>query len=126
MKTLHALGLVTVLTVASHSAFALQDVSSVNDFDNLIKNNKYVVVDFYADWCGPCKAMKSTLGQIESQYSDVVFRAVNIDRLSSLANRFSVRSIPVVILFKDGQVFSRWVGSKPASYVKAEVNKLIA
>ncbi len=126
MKKLHALSLVTVLTTASYSAFALQDISSPSEFNNLINNTKYVVVDFYATWCGPCKAMKSTLGQIESQYSDVVFRAVNIDNLSSLANQYSVRSIPVVILFKDGQVFSRWVGSKPATFVKAELNKLIA
>lgn len=124
MKKLYMLGLVAALTVVSHNALALKPISAA-EFDNIISSNKMVVVDFYADWCGPCKGMKATLSEVEGSYSDILFGTVNIDRANSLANEFGVRSIPTVILFKDGKKFSQWTGSKPKSFVITEINKLM-
>jgi len=124
MKKLYALGLVLALTAASHSMFALKSVSTA-EFNTVLANNEYVVVDFYADWCGPCKAMKSTLGQVEKEYTNVTFVAVNIDNASALANKFSVRSIPTVIFFKNGKEAARFVGSKPKSQIANKIKSIV-
>ena len=66
------------------------------NFDNEIKNGK-VVVDFYADWCGPCKA----LGEILEQLTDINILKINVDEHQDLAIQFGVMSIPTIILFEE-------------------------
>lgn len=69
-----------------------------------------VVVDFYADWCGPCKMLSPVLDQLESEFDDFEFVKVNIEENPELAEEFEVFSIPNVCIFKDGQVADRSVG----------------
>ena len=69
-----------------------------------------VVVDFYADWCGPCKMLSPVLDQLEDEFDDFEFVKVNIEENPELAEEFEVFSIPNVCIFKDGQVADRSVG----------------
>jgi thioredoxin 1 len=71
-------------------------------FNDVLKNNSAVIVDFYADWCGPCQALGRTLSDIASQFSNVVILKVDIDK-SSIHNQYGVRGIPAVLFFKNGR-----------------------
>lgn len=73
------------------------------DFDKEIANNKNVVVDFFATWCGPCRMMGRVLEDIEEKYSNVTFVKVDTDKFPEIAQNFSVFSIPTFVAFKDGK-----------------------
>ena len=82
-----------------HSLVTKTD-NPTNTFNNLIKQGN-VVVDFYADWCGPCKTMSSVIGQIAPQYPNVTFLKINTDTFPGIAS--GIRSIPTVVFYKNGQ-----------------------
>jgi thioredoxin 1 len=80
------------------------------DFDDKIKSGA-VMVDFWAEWCGPCKMAAPVIDEIADEYQGKVMVAkVDVDAESELAGKFGVMSIPTVILFKDGQEMARQVG----------------
>ena len=69
----------------------------------LSQSDKTVVVDFYADWCGPCKMLSLVYDAVAREFDDVLFGKVNIDEEPEVARRFGVQTIPTVILFRDGE-----------------------
>ncbi len=82
-------------------------------FDEAIKNDLPVLVDFWAEWCGPCRAVAPILEEIANEHGDkVVIAKVNVDENPALSVRFSVRSIPTMLLFKSGEEAKRIVGAK--------------
>lgn len=76
--------------------------SSDQAFDELLKMHQNVIVDFYADWCGPCKNLGKTIERISKDYPNVIFLKVNVDQHQTLANKYNVRSLPTLIFFKNG------------------------
>lgn len=74
---------------------------------------KKVLIDFYADWCGPCQMMKSVLDDFEKNHPEVEVRRVNIDEEEELAERYNVSSIPCFVVEVDGKEISREVGMLP-------------
>lgn len=70
-----------------------------------------VLVDFYADWCGPCKMVSPIIEELSQEMKDVSFVKVNVDNDSDLAGQYNVSSIPTFIIFKDGQPVSQFVGA---------------
>lgn len=78
-------------------------------FDEAIQNNKKVLVDFYADWCGPCKLLGPVLEEV-AQEEDITILKVNVDSESDLAQLFGVSSIPTVLLFEDGKAVKKSIG----------------
>lgn len=92
-------------------------------FSELTNSGKPVLVDFYAEWCAPCRAMKPVLEDLKAQLGDeVVIFKIDVDKNPMIAERFSVRSIPTLILFKDGEPV--WRKSGLASSV--ELNKAVS
>lgn len=81
-----------------------------------------VLVDFYADWCGPCKMLTPVLEEINNEDEEVRVIKVNIDDAKFLANYYKIQSIPTLILLKDGQFLHRMVGFRP----KKNIQELIA
>ena len=80
-------------------------------FDEAIKGDKPVLVDFWAVWCGPCRMMSPVVDKLAAEYADKLFVGkVNVDEVSELAERYSVSSIPTLILFKNGAMVDRTVG----------------
>jgi thioredoxin 1 len=88
---------------------------SDSDFDNqVLKSDEPVLVDFYANWCGPCKMIAPYLEELATEYKGKVKIAkLNVDENSDSAMKYGVRSIPTLILFKNGQQESMIVGADP-------------
>lgn len=93
---------------------------------NEIRANGKVVVDFFADWCGPCKALGPIMEEVSADYPDVTFVKVNVDDAQSLAREFGVMSIPYVFMLEDGEVKNRFLGLQDKETVKAEIDKAFA
>lgn len=84
-----------------------------NEFDQVISSGA-VLVDFYADWCGPCKMLAPVLEGLSKEYEGKVeIVKVNVDNDGEIAQRFGIMSIPTLILFKDGQLVKQVVGFQP-------------
>jgi thioredoxin 1 len=96
-------------------------------FDEVIKGaQKLVLVDFWAEWCGPCKAMEPVLDSVASEIgSDVIIAKVNVDDNPELASRFQVMAIPTFLLFKDGQEIARIRGALPKDQLLSKIQAYI-
>ncbi|MCQ4308072.1 thioredoxin [Pseudomonas stutzeri] len=98
------------------------DVSSAN-FEQLVLENSFhkpVLVDFWAEWCAPCKALMPLLAKITEDYQgELLLAKVNCDIEQEVVARFGVRSLPTVVLFKDGQPVDGFAGAQPESAVRA-------
>lgn len=81
-----------------------------------------VLVDFYADWCGPCRMVSPVVEDLSNSMPDVDFRKVNVDEENELAAMYGVRSIPTLILFKDGKEVDRNIGFAPKQKLEAMIN----
>jgi thioredoxin len=83
----------------------LKTFTDANFEEEVLKANKPVLVDFWAEWCGPCRALTPILEEVAASYGDeVIFGKINIDENSQTPAKYSVMSIPTLILFKNGQV----------------------
>lgn len=86
-----------------------------------------VLVDFWAEWCGPCRMLTPVIEQLASDYEGrAKIAKLNVDEAQQLAMKFNVRSIPTVMLFKDGQVQETWVGIKKQADYEQGLNALLA
>jgi thioredoxin 1 len=80
-------------------------------------------VDFYADWCGPCKTQDPILDELAEEYDDVDFQKVNVDEEQETANEYQVRSLPTVIVENDDGVVDRFVGVTQREDIEAAIQK---
>ena len=95
---------------------------TVENFETeVLKSEKPVLVDFYADWCGPCKMMAPIIEQISDEEADIKVGKINIDENIEIAQKYKVMSIPMFIAFKNGEVAAKTLGAQP----KEEVLKLV-
>ncbi|WP_071442445.1 thioredoxin [Traorella massiliensis] len=91
-----------------------------------IKNNGIVLVDFYADWCGPCKMVAPVLEELSMEYEGQInFVKVNVDQEGDLAGEYGVMSIPNLVLMKDGQIVKQVVGYQPKPAIKALIDTVL-
>lgn len=93
-----------------------------DSFDNEIKTGT-VFVDFFADWCGPCKMMGPIVEEIEKELSNIKFIKVNVDEAEEIAMRYGIMSIPTFFLFKDGQLVKKMVGGHSKQEMVDFINK---
>ncbi|MCX6255431.1 MAG: thioredoxin [Bacteroidia bacterium] len=101
----------------------------VNDgnFDELvIKSDKPVLVDFWAEWCGPCRMIAPIIDEISSEYSGkALVVKCDVDNSPGVAARYSIRNIPTVLFFKDGKIADKQVGAVPKNNFVSKLNALI-
>ncbi|MCR5772589.1 MAG: thioredoxin [Butyrivibrio sp.] len=96
-------------------------LTSDNFEAEVLKSDKPVLVDFYADWCGPCKMMAPVVDQIAEENDDIKVGKINVDDEQDLASKYGVMSIPTIGFFKDGDIVEKSIGAKP----KSELLKMI-
>ena len=91
--------------------------------DDVIKSEHPVVVDFWAEWCGPCRMIGPSLEDISNEMAGKVkVVKLNVDENPQIASKFGVRSIPTLMIFKDGQLASRQIGAAPKQKLEQWIN----
>ena len=96
------------------------------NFKPTIRNNKVAVIDFYAEWCGPCKAFNPILQKVAKDYSGkAVVGKINIDKSQTLANKFDVKSIPTVLFFKNGKLVGKSNGAQTYRDLSKNIDGLL-
>ena len=94
-------------------------VTTENFEESVLKNDKTVILDFYADWCGPCRMLAPVLEKIAAERDDVAVAKANVDDYPELAQAYGVTSIPALFVIKNGEVSNQGVGFMPKDKVLA-------
>jgi len=102
------------------------DNLSESTFDEVVgSSDKPVLVDFWAEWCGPCKMIGPILEEIAGEQDGISIAKVNVDENPDIARRFQVMSIPTLIMFQDGEPAKRLVGAKPKGSLLEEIGEFL-
>ena len=88
------------------------------NFEEII-GNKTVLLDFYADWCGPCRMVSPIVDEIANERTDITVGKINVDNEPQLAEAFGVVSIPTLVVMKDGKVTNQSAGARPKAQILA-------
>lgn len=100
-------------------------LTDANFNDNVVNSDKPVLVDFWATWCGPCRAIAPTIEQVASEFDGrAVVGKVDVDENPDVAMQYGVRSIPTLLFFKDGQVVDQLIGAVPKKVLAEKLEAL--
>ena len=102
------------------------EVNDLNFEEVILKSDKPAIVDFYANWCGPCKMIASYLTDLEKEYEGKAIMAkVNIDDCSKMTLKYGIKNIPTVLFIKDGEVVDKQVGVAQKNVFKLKLESLL-
>ena len=93
-----------------------------SNFEQIKNSDKKVLIDFYADWCGPCRMVSPIVDEIAEERDDILVAKVNVDEESELASEFGVFSIPTLVVIKNGKVINQSAGARPKDSILAMLN----
>ncbi|MBF0429151.1 MAG: thioredoxin [Magnetococcales bacterium] len=99
-------------------------VLTKDNFEETVTNNDIVVIDFWASWCGPCKAFAPIFEKVSQQFDDVVFAKVDTDQEQELAGAFQIRSIPTLMVFREKIILFSQPGMVPESALTELINRV--
>lgn len=104
----------------------MKTIENIEDFNKLMAQNKPVLLDFYADWCGPCQSLLPTVDKLSKEFEGKVeIQKVNVDKNRELAAKFGVRSIPALFFLKDSEIVDKANGIQPESVLREKLNALL-
>jgi thioredoxin 1 len=92
-----------------------------NNFDEIKNSEKIILLDFYADWCGPCRMVSPIVDEIAKENPDYLVGKINVDNEPKLAQDFDVSSIPVLLVMRDGKIVNQSVGAKTKQQILAMI-----
>jgi thioredoxin 1 len=93
-----------------------------NNFEEIKNTNKPILLDFYADWCGPCRMVSPIVDEIAEERDDIIVGKINVDEERELAAEFEVYSIPTLVVIKDGNEVNRAQGARPKAQILSLLN----
>ncbi|MBR5296095.1 MAG: thioredoxin [Clostridia bacterium] len=88
-----------------------------NNFDEVLNNEKTVLLDFFATWCGPCRMVAPALEEIAAEHPEYVIAKIDVDETPDLAIKYGVSTIPTLIVMKNGEIKTQSVGAKPKAQI---------
>lgn len=94
-------------------------INKDNMQNEVLNSHKTVLLDFYADWCGPCRMVAPVISEIAEERPDIKVGKINVDEQSELAARFDVMSIPTLVVVKEGKIVNKAVGMRPKAQILA-------
>lgn len=97
-------------------------ITSNNFEEEVLNSDKTTIIDFYADWCGPCKMMSPVIDEIAEENDSVKVGKLNVDEAQDIAIKYNVMSIPTIIIFKDGKEDKRFVGVTSKENILSALN----
>ncbi len=92
---------------------------NANNFDEIISGDKPVLLDFYADWCGPCRMVSPIVEEIAEENPQYIVGKINVDEEPELAGKFYVSCIPMLVVLKNGEIANQSVGARPKAQILA-------
>lgn len=99
------------------------NITSENAKEILEKKGELVVVDFYADWCGPCKIIGPIVDELSKEYEGkATIAKLNVDANKEIASQYGVRNIPTILFMKNGEVIDKHMGAAPKSVLQSKIN----
>ena len=99
------------------------EITTENFEESVLKTDKPAVVDFWAPWCGPCKALGPTIAELADEYEGrAVIGKLNVDEARDVAVQYGITSIPAVLVFKNGEIVENLVGAQPKSRYSAAID----
>ena len=100
-----------------------QHVNDSNFDEIVLKSDKPVIVDFWAEWCGPCRMVGPVIDELAAELTDVKVGKINVDEEQELAMKYGVMSIPTIMVFEKGQVANKVIGAHPKASILKMLNK---
>lgn len=90
-----------------------------NNFEEIKNSQKIVLLDFFAEWCGPCRMVSPIVDEIANEHPEYLVAKINVDEEPELAGAFGVMSIPTLVVMKDGKVVNQSAGARPKAQILA-------
>lgn len=94
-----------------------------SNFESVKSSEKTVLLDFYADWCGPCRMVSPIVEEIAKEREDILVGKINVDEEEELASEFGLFSIPTLVVMKDGKIIEQSAGARPKAQILAMLEK---
>ncbi|MFY7964374.1 MAG: thioredoxin [Chitinophagaceae bacterium] len=102
------------------------EFTDANFQKEVLESDKLTVVDFWAEWCGPCRAIGPVVEELSNQYAGKVnIGKVNVDNNANVSTNFGITSIPAILFFKNGQVVDKQIGAVPKSVIEKKIVALM-
>ena len=102
------------------------ELTSANFDSYLNESNKLIIIDFWAEWCGPCRLIAPIIKELSEEYGDkAIFGKVDVDQEVELSTKYGIRNIPTVLFIKNGKVIDKIVGALPKSKFVEKINSLL-
>jgi thioredoxin 1 len=100
------------------------EITNANFEETVLKSDKLVMVDFWAEWCGPCRAIGPVVEELSKDYEGrAVIGKVNVDNEGDISQKFGIRNIPTILFIKNGEIVDKHVGSASKAQFEAIINK---
>ncbi|MGH1337502.1 MAG: thioredoxin [Aureispira sp.] len=102
----------------------MREIKSIQEFNELVRQDKPVLIDFYAEWCGPCKSLTPIVERLADKYKDdVAIVKINVDKQQAIAQKFAVRSIPTLLFVHELKIKEKLLGLQLESVLESKIKQ---